>query len=266
MKTSGRALDRKEFRILYQPIVDLQTGQFAALEALIRWMHPGRGLVSPDSFIPVAEENGFIVPLGEWILREVCWQIKAWKGIYSEVRVAVNLSARQLRDKNFPTVLSRIIKETDISPANIDLEITESAVINNWDLVGETLSDLLSLGVRLCLDDFGTGYSSLSYLHRLPVTQLKIDRSFIEKMVLSAEHAGIVQTILDLAGHLNMEVVAEGIETEEQLAQLKRMKCKFGQGYFFAKPLDAESATALVSDRTPFALFSHDPRRPAVSF
>ncbi len=261
-----RALDRNEFRMLYQPIVDLQTGRLAALEALIRWMHPTRGLVAPDSFIPVAEENGFIVPLGEWILREVCRQIKAWKSVYPDVRAAVNLSARQLRDKNFPAALSRIIAEADVSPANIDLEITESAVINDWDLVGGTLSELQSLGVRLCLDDFGTGYSSLSYLHRLPVTQLKIDRSFIDKMVLSAEHAGIVQTILDLAGHLNMDVVAEGIETEEQLVQLRRMKCRFGQGYFLARPLDAESATAFVSGRTTFALSSNAPPQPAASF
>jgi len=232
--------------MFYQPIVDLETGSLASLEALIRWTHPVRGLVLPSSFIPVAEENGLIMPIGEWVLREVCRQIKAWNDDGADIRVAVNLSARQLRDRNLTAVLSKILMETGVSPGSLDLEITESAVINNWESVGATLADLQRLGVRLCLDDFGTGYSSLSYLHRLPVTELKIDRSFLEKMASSAEHSGIVQTILDLAGRLKMDVVAEGIETEGQLAQLKHMKCKLGQGYLLARPLDEESATSLI--------------------
>ncbi|MGA2107147.1 MAG: EAL domain-containing protein [Syntrophorhabdales bacterium] len=241
-----RALEHREFRMFYQPIVDLETGSLASLEALIRWTHPVRGLVLPSSFIPVAEENGLIVPIGEWVLREVCRQIRAWNDDGADIRVAVNLSARQLRDRNLTAVLSEILMETGVSPGSLDLEITESAVINNWESVGVTLADLQRLGVRLCLDDFGTGYSSLSYLHRLPVTELKIDRSFLEKMASSAEHSGIVQTILDLAGRLKMDVVAEGIETEGQLAQLKHMKCKLGQGYLLARPLDEESATSLI--------------------
>ncbi len=243
-----RALERREFRMFYQPIVDLESGSLASLEALIRWDHPTRGLVPPGSFIHIAEENGLIVPIGEWVLREVCRQIRVWHDNGADVRVAVNLSVRQLKDKNLPIVISEILRETGVSPESIDLEITESAVINNWELVGATLSELETLGVRLCLDDFGTGYSSLSYLHRLPVTKLKIDRSFLEKMVSSAEHSGIVQTILDLAGRLKMDVVAEGIETEGQLAQLKLMKCKLGQGYLLARPMDEEAATSLVSD------------------
>jgi diguanylate cyclase (GGDEF)-like protein/PAS domain S-box-containing protein len=241
-----RALEHREFRMFYQPIVDLETGSLASLEALIRWTHPVRGLVLPSSFIPVAEENGLIVPIGEWVLREVCRQIRAWNEDGADIRVAVNLSARQLRDRNLTSVLSEVLMETGVSPGSLDLEITESAVINNWESVGATLADLQKLGVRLCLDDFGTGYSSLSYLHRLPVTELKIDRSFLEKMASSAEHSGIVQTILDLAGRLKMDVVAEGIETEGQLAQLKHMKCKLGQGYLLARPLDEESATSLI--------------------
>jgi diguanylate cyclase (GGDEF)-like protein/PAS domain S-box-containing protein len=249
-----RAMERREFRMFYQPIVDLETGKLAGLEALIRWMHPTRGLVFPGSFIHVAEENGLIVPIGEWVLREVCRQIREWQDAGANVRVAVNLSARQLKDRNLPIILPEILKETGVSPDSIDLEITESAVINNWELVGDTLSALQSLGFRLCLDDFGTGYSSLSYLHRLPVTKLKIDRSFLEKMAYSTEHSGIVQTILDLAGRLKMDMVAEGIETEGQLARLKEMKCKLGQGYLFARPLDEETTTSLVQGLNPLPL------------
>lgn len=249
-----RAMERCEFRMFYQPIVNLETGEVASLEALIRWMHPTRGLVPPGSFIPVAEENGLIVPIGEWVFREVCRQIREWWEVGTKVRVAVNLSARQLKDRNLPLLLSGIVEEAGVTAESIDLEITESAVINDWELVQDTLAALQSLGFRLCLDDFGTGYSSLSYLHRLPVTKLKIDRSFLEKMAYSTEHSGIVQTILDLAGRLKMDVVAEGIETEGQLERLKEMKCKLGQGYLFARPLDQESTTSLVRTRSPLPL------------
>jgi diguanylate cyclase (GGDEF)-like protein/PAS domain S-box-containing protein len=241
-----RALERHEFRMFYQPIVHLETGTLASLEALIRWAHPTRGLVPPGSFIPIAEENGLIVPIGEWVLRDVCRQIRVWKDDGADVRVAINLSIRQLKDRHLAAVLSQILAETGVSPESLDLEITESAVINNWEAVGASLSDLQAIGVRLCLDDFGTGYSSLSYLHRLPVTKLKIDRSFLEKMVSSEEHSGIVQTILDLAHRLKMDVVAEGIETEGQLAQLRQMNCKLGQGYLLARPMDEDAATSLV--------------------
>jgi len=244
-----RALERHEFRMFYQPIVHLETGTLASLEALIRWAHPTRGLVPPTSFIPIAEENGLIVPIGEWVLRDVCRQIRVWKDDGADIRVAINLSIRQLKDRHLAAVLSQILAETGVSPESLDLEITESAVINNWEAVGASLSDLQAIGVHLCLDDFGTGYSSLSYLHRLPVTKLKIDRSFLEKMASSEEHSGIVQTILDLARRLKMDVVAEGIETEGQLAQLKQMNCKLGQGYLLARPMDEDAATSLVRRR-----------------
>ncbi|OPY70039.1 MAG: Cyclic di-GMP phosphodiesterase Gmr [Syntrophorhabdaceae bacterium PtaU1.Bin034] len=259
-----RALERCEFRVFYQPIVDLETGRLVSLEALIRWVHPKRGLVPPGSFIPMAEENGLIVPIGEWVLREVCRQVKRWHDGGADVRVAVNLSARQLKDKNLPAVVAKILRETGVSPTTIDLEITESAVINNWELVGATLSELRSLGVRLCLDDFGTGYSSLSYLHRLPVSELKIDRSFLEKMAFSTEHSGIVQTILELARRLKMDVVAEGIETEGQLAQLKQMQCGLGQGYLLARPLDAETVAPLVHGLTNLPLVPSGANEAAV--
>jgi len=183
------------------------------------------------------------------VLREVCRQIRVWKSDGAEVRVAVNLSIRQLKDRHLAAALSEILAETGVPPESLDLEITESAVINNWEAVGASLSDLQAIGVRLCLDDFGTGYSSLSYLHRLPVTKLKIDRSFLEKMASSEEHSGIVQTILDLAHRLKMDVVAEGIETEGQLAQLRQMNCKLGQGYLLARPMDEDAATSLVRRR-----------------
>jgi diguanylate cyclase (GGDEF)-like protein/PAS domain S-box-containing protein len=241
-----RALERHEFQMFYQPIIDLQTDAVVALEALVRWRHPARGLVSPGSFIPIAEETGLIIRIGEWVLYDVCRQMRIWNDQGADIRVAVNLSTRQLKDKDFPSLLSRILEETNADPGSLELEITESSVINDWDSAIATLSALKDLGVCLSLDDFGTGYSSLSYLHRLPVSKLKIDRSFLKKMATSAEHSGIVRAILDLANTLRMEVVAEGIETEGQLAQLKEMRCKLGQGYFFGKPQDERAVTALI--------------------
>lgn len=241
-----RALEHNEFRMFYQPIVDLETGRLVSLEALIRWQHPTQGLISPGTFIPVAEETGLIIPIGEWVLYDVCRKMRAWHEQGADIRVAVNLSTRQLRDKNFPSLLKKILDETKADAGSLDLEITESAVINDWDAVVATLSALRALGVRLCLDDFGTGYSSLSYLHRLPVSKLKIDRSFLQKMESSDEHSGIIRAILDLANTLKMEVVAEGIETQGQLAQLKEMKCKLGQGYLFAKPQDETTVASLI--------------------
>lgn len=240
------ALEHSEFCMFYQPIIELETNRLVSLEALIRWQHPTRGLVSPGTFIPLAEETGLIIPIGEWALYDVCRQMRMWHEQGADMRVAVNLSTRQLRDRNFPALLQRILDETKADPANLDLEITESAVISDWDSVVTTLGTLQGLGVHLCLDDFGTGYSSLSYLHRLPVNKLKIDRSFLQKMESSPEHSGIIRAILDLAGTLKMEVVAEGIETHGQLARLKEMKCRLGQGFLFSRPQDVESVAALL--------------------
>ncbi len=241
-----RALDCHEFFLVYQPIVDIHTGRVASLEALIRWTHPTRGVVTPDSFIPLAEETGLILRIGEWVLDTVCRQMRKWHDEGLMVRVAVNLSARQLRDSGLADTISRFLKQSKIEPAWLEIEITESSIMGDWEVSGANLSRLQALGVRLSLDDFGTGYSSLSYLNKLPVTKLKIDRSFVAKMAPLAERHGIVKTILDLADSLNLEVVAEGVETVEQLVQLRDMKCSLIQGYLFSKPLDQASIEAYL--------------------
>jgi diguanylate cyclase (GGDEF)-like protein len=244
------ALDRDEFCLFYQPIIDLETGAIVCLEALIRWNHPTRGLVPPVAFIPVAEETGLIIPVGEWVLRTACRQIKVWREQGAQVIVAVNLSARQIRDAGFADVVSAIIKETQVEPDSIELEITESVIMEDWEIAERTLAKIKALGVRLVLDDFGTGYSSLSYLHRIPVDKLKIDRSFLAQASVDIEQSSIVRTIIELAKGLEIDVVAEGIETQSQFAQLRNMKCKLGQGYLFARPLDERAAGNLIMGDT----------------
>jgi diguanylate cyclase (GGDEF)-like protein/PAS domain S-box-containing protein len=241
-----RALDCHEFFMVYQPIVDVHTGRVASLEALIRWTHPTRGVVPPDSFIPLAEETGLILPIGEWVLETVCRQMRKWHDEGLMVPVAVNLSARQLRDSSLADTISRFLKQSKVEPEWLEIEITESSIMGDWEVSGATLSRLRALGVRLSLDDFGTGYSSLSYLNKLPVTKLKIDRSFVAKMAPRTEGHGIIKTILDLADSLDLEVVVEGVETGEQLAQLRDMKCSLIQGYLFSKPLDQASIEAYL--------------------
>jgi EAL domain-containing protein (putative c-di-GMP-specific phosphodiesterase class I) len=244
------ALDRDEFCLFYQPIIDLETGAIVCLEALIRWNHPTRGLVPPVAFIPVAEETGLIIPVGEWVLRTACRQIKVWREQGAKVIIAVNLSARQIRDAGFADVVSAIIKETQVEPDSIELEITESVIMEDWEIAERTLAKIKALGVRLVLDDFGTGYSSLSYLHRIPVDKLKIDRSFLAQASVDIEQSSIVRTIIELAKGLEIDVVAEGIETQSQFAQLRNMKCKLGQGYLFARPLDERAAGNLIMGDT----------------
>ena len=241
-----RALDNDEFFMVYQPIVDIQSNRVASLEALMRWVHPNRGVVPPDSFIPLAEETGLIIPMGEWVLNTVCRQIRDWHDEGITVPVAVNLSARQLRDSGLPDIVSRCMKKWEINPDWLELEITESSVMSDWEVSSATLSRLEALGLRLSLDDFGTGYSSLNYLNKLPVTKLKIDRSFISELSPQTDHHGIVQTILDLAASMKMEVVAEGVETEAQLLRLKGMKCRLIQGYLFSEPLNSVSTGAYL--------------------
>jgi EAL domain-containing protein (putative c-di-GMP-specific phosphodiesterase class I) len=194
----------------------------------------------------MAEETGLILRIGEWVLETVCRQMRKWHDEGLMVPVAVNLSARQLRDNSLADTISRLLKQSKIEPEWLEIEITESSIMGDWEVSGATLSRLRALGVRLSLDDFGTGYSSLSYLNKLPVTKLKIDRSFVARMAPRTEGHGIIKTIIDLADSMNLEVVAEGVETAEQLAQLRDMKCSLIQGYFFSKPLDRPSIEAYL--------------------
>jgi len=244
-----QAIEQKEFCVFYQPIVSLQTGRLAGFEALVRWNHPRRGLVSPADFIPVAEETGLIVPIGEWVLNEACARVRQWQidsPSHRSLSLSVNLSARQVAQ---PDLLSRIkeaLENSKLNPHCLKLEITESVVMENAEAAAQMFKQLRSLGVQLSIDDFGTGYSSLSYLHRFPLNYLKIDRSFVSRLTTDNDNA-IVRTISTLARNLGMEVIAEGIETEEQFQQLKMLGCEYGQGYLFSRPVGNEGVDHLLA-------------------
>ncbi|HMF56180.1 MAG TPA: EAL domain-containing protein, partial [Pyrinomonadaceae bacterium] len=244
-----RAVDRQEFFLEYQPIVELKTGKVHGFEALVRWQHPERGMISPLDFIPVAEENGLIIPLGKWVLREACQQLRRWQEQLSDnssFNLSVNLSSRQFSQPDLVEQIAETIKETAVNPKGLKLEITESMVMENIDTAVDMLMRLRSLNVEISLDDFGTGYSSLSYLHRFPINTLKIDRSFVSRMTESSENAEIVRTIATLARSLEMDVVAEGIEKERQFEQLKALNCEYGQGYLFSEPVAYDEAFRLL--------------------
>jgi diguanylate cyclase (GGDEF)-like protein/PAS domain S-box-containing protein len=246
-----RALERKEFVVVYQPIMSLETGRLCGFEALIRWPHPERGLISPMDFIPLAEETGMIVQIGEWVLREASSQMRRWQVVFPTEPPAfmcVNLSVKQFTQLDLIEKVAAILEETNLAPTSLKLEITESAVMENVETATRMLKQLRELGVQLAMDDFGTGYSSLSNLHRFPINTLKIDRSFITRMVENNENAEIVRTISGLAQNLGMDVVAEGVETREQLDILRSLGCKYGQGYFFSKPLDTLGAEAFICE------------------
>ncbi len=238
-----RALEREEFRVYYQPIVSLTTGRLAGFEALMRWQHPERGMVSPGDFIPIAEETGLILPMGQWILREACRQLSEWQKKYPQYRrlsMSVNLSSRQFSQRGTIDLLKDVLAETGLNPALLKLEITETAIMENTESAMEILGTLKKMGVQLSVDDFGTGYSSLGYLYRFPMDVLKIDRSFISRVDTDGEKLELVRTIITLAWNLGMDVIAEGVETTKQLAQLKMLKCEYGQGYLFSKPMSAQ--------------------------
>jgi diguanylate cyclase (GGDEF)-like protein/PAS domain S-box-containing protein len=252
-----RAIERREFILHYQPIVELETGTIRGFEALIRWQHPERGFVSPDEFITIAEETGLITPIGQWVLEEACRQIRLWQDEFPQfppLQVSVNLSSKQFINSNLTEQIRRILRETNVQPQSLKLEITESMVMENFETAVEMLEQLRTLGLEFSIDDFGTGYSSLSYLHRFPISTLKIDRSFVSRMIENNENAEIVRTIIMLARSLKMNVVAEGVETRDQLAQLALLECEYGQGYYFSRPLDAKGAARLLAERQTYPI------------
>ncbi|HEX8707978.1 MAG TPA: EAL domain-containing protein [Pyrinomonadaceae bacterium] len=252
-----RAIEREEFVLHYQPIVALDSGLISGFEALIRWQHPERGFVSPGDFIPIAEETGLIVPMGQWVLEQACRQIHYWQENYPQyppLQISVNLSGKQFINCNLIQQIKSVLEETHVAPQSLKLEITESMVMEDFDAAIEMLQQMRNLGIELSIDDFGTGYSSLSYLHRFPISTLKIDRSFVSRMTEHGENAEIVRTIVMLARSLKMDVVAEGVETQEQLSQLAILECEYGQGYYFAKPLSAENATRLLAEHHTYPI------------
>jgi diguanylate cyclase (GGDEF)-like protein len=245
-----RALEREELELYYQPKIDLATRRITGAEALLRWKHPERGMVPPAEFIPVMEEIGLIVPVGDWVLRRACEDLKAWQAAGRAVGpMAINLSARQFRRADLDTHIKALVASVGIDPALIELEITESQLMVDPDHAIRVMRALCEAGMHIAIDDFGTGYSSLAYLNRFPVSALKIDRSFVKDMAHEAGAATIVRTIIEMARSLGCTVVAEGVETEEQAAFLRRLRCEQAQGFLFARPVPAADFVKLLRKR-----------------
>jgi diguanylate cyclase (GGDEF)-like protein/PAS domain S-box-containing protein len=248
-----RGIERGELRVHYQPILSLASGRVVGMEALVRWQHPERGLVLPADFIPLAEESGLVLPLGEWTLQEACRQLARWRSrspCPHELQMSVNLSARQFSQEGLVGKIEQALREGALPPASLILEITEGSIVEDSDRARAIIAALKELGVRLYIDDFGTGYSSLNSLHRFPIDGLKIDRAFVAGMAGGGDELEIVRTVVLLAQSLGLPAIAEGVETPEQLAQLRALKCGYAQGYLFSPPLEAEEATrVLEADR-----------------
>jgi diguanylate cyclase (GGDEF)-like protein len=241
-----RAVEQQEFALYYQPVVSLQTGKITGFEALLRWQHPLRGIVPPTEFIPVAEETELILPIGHWVLQEACQQLSTWqqqKIVDETFTMSINLSACQFAQSTLIQQIDQVISQTQIHPSSLRLEITESVIMEGNNTTFQTLQQLRERNICLSIDDFGTGYSSLNYLHAFPVDILKIDRSFVQRLHAASNHLGLIPAIINIASTLNMVVIAEGVETAEQLTQLRKLKCDFGQGYFFSQPVPAQIAT-----------------------
>ncbi|MGB8686751.1 MAG: EAL domain-containing response regulator [Microcoleus sp.] len=241
------ALAQGEFQVYYQPQVDIATGQIIGAEALVRWQNPERGIISPVEFIPLAEETGLIIPLGEWVLLSACAQTASWLAAgFSPFKISVNLSARQLSDPDLKARIVQILETTGLEPANLELEMTESAVVENATVAGATLNELKALGIRIAVDDFGTGYATLGYLKQFAFDSLKIDRIFVRKANEDAQNAAITTAVILLGHSLNMTVVAEGVETEAELTFLKDQQCDIMQGYLFSPPQPATIFESLL--------------------
>jgi len=249
------AVGRNEMLLHYQPQVDVRSGSIIGIEALLRWNDPERGLVPPMQFIPLAEDTGLIIAIGEWVLREACIQAKRWLDAgYGPLTMAVNLSPRQFRQKNLVQMVAAILAETGLPPDCLELEITESTMMHRAEEAAVGLRALLALGLQISLDDFGTGYSSLAYLHRFPVHTLKVDQSFVRDIKSDRDDAAIVSTVLSLARQMGLKSLAEGVETEAQLSFLRTRGCDSFQGYFFCRPQPAaDIGTLLASHRNKLA-------------
>ena len=239
------ALNQNQFGLYYQPIISLKNGMLAGLEALIRWQHPEKGFISPVDFIPVAEDTGLIVQIGDWVLKEACQQLYTWQQKFSAIpnidslKISINIARQQVQERSFMQKLDRILAATGLNPKCLRLEITERTLTDSEHNINQTLAQIESRGIRLSIDDFGTGYSSLSCLNRLPIDNLKIDRSFVEEVNSNLESSEIVRTIINIAQTLKMDAIAKGIETSEQGDRLKDLGCEYAQGYLFSKPLSA---------------------------
>jgi EAL domain-containing protein (putative c-di-GMP-specific phosphodiesterase class I) len=252
-KDLAQAVDRRQLLLFYQPIVTLKTGRLLGFEALVRWKHPERGIISPVDFISIAEGTGAINPIARWVVREACHQLRQWHDQYPfhrYVTMSVNLSGKQFTQPDLIDQIVGALQETSLDPLMLKLEITESVLMDNSETSAAMLQQLRALGVELSIDDFGTGYSSLSYLHRLPINNLKIDRSFVSRLKKNDENTEIIGSIVTLARRLGMSVVAEGVETLQQLAELRRLDCDAGQGYLFSKPVGAKAAGNLMGSKT----------------
>jgi diguanylate cyclase (GGDEF)-like protein len=261
------AIERKEFELYYQPIIGLESSTLVGFEALVRWNHPQRGLVPPNEFIPILESTSLIIPMTIQILHSACNQVARWQGRSPSgkpLSVAVNLSGKHFADPNLVDQINDVLKQTGIDPLCLKLELTESAVMENAETAILMLKEIKKTGVQVSIDDFGTGYSSLSYLHRFPIDLLKVDRSFVSAMEMNTENGEIVKTVIALAKALNLKVVAEGIESIDQLHQLRVLGCEYGQGYLFSKPLAVRDIEKLLDDRTRWQNLMPERRVPAI--
>lgn len=244
-----KALERDEFVLFYQAQMNLETKQVVGFEALIRWNHPTKGIISPDEFIYIAEETGLIIPIGKWVLRTACLQLKQWSEEFPDVKMAVNLSGRQFKDRDIVRIVCEIIEETGINPRNLELEITETIALDDIEYTISTIQELRKIGVEFSLDDFGTGYSSMNYLKRLPVNNLKIDKSFLDTVMEDTCDQKIIQTIITLARNLDLFVIAEGVESFDQENFLKEANCDKAQGFLYSKPVPKDKASKFLKNQ-----------------
>jgi len=245
-----KAIEREELIIYYQPIISLHTGRISGFEALVRWQHPTRGIIAPTEFIPIAEETGLINAIDIWMLQSACHQLRIWQkhpATPANLTISVNLSARLFNQPNLIAQIDQIIDATKINPSNLAIEITESVIMENTNVVKTIIAEIKKRKIKLVMDDFGTGYSSLSYIHSFPLDSLKIDKSFINRMQLHQDNMGLVPTIIGIAELMGMTVIAEGVETNEQLVKLRSLKCDFAQGYLFSQPLEKQAVINFIS-------------------